>query len=131
MSLIELLLFVLLCAGLGLLGHLVSPRWGWLAGTVPFLFVAIMMLVGGYASLIRELRYSFQSRPACRAGKCTSRRYILVKAEKDKALFRCRCGDLYLNESNKFSVLLPDGSILPYMVRDSSKTWKPVELPND
>ena len=36
MTLIELLIVTLFCAGPGFLGHLVSPRWGCLAGVIPF-----------------------------------------------------------------------------------------------
>jgi hypothetical protein len=36
MTFFELLVFSLLCAALGFLGRLVSPRWGGLVGIIPF-----------------------------------------------------------------------------------------------
>ena len=127
MNLIELLIFLLVCAALGFLGHFFSARWGWLVGAVPALAVAVIMLVSGWLSLVRELPHSLHSRPACQTGKCTRRHYVLVNATKEKAIFRCRCGDKYVSEGNLFSSVLPDGSVRPYMVRDSSKIWKRVE----
>ena len=127
MTLIELLIFLLLCAGLGFLGHLFSARWGWLLGGMPAAVGLVAMMVGSWVSLIRESKHSLRSRPACQTGKCTARQYVLVEATKEKAIFRCRCGDLYISEDNTFSSLLPDNSVRPYMVRHPSNVWKPVE----
>jgi ABC-type transport system involved in cytochrome c biogenesis permease component len=58
MNVFELTIFLLVCVGVGLLGHLVSPRYGWLLGVlaVP---VPIWMLIGG----ARKLRQSWKDRP--------------------------------------------------------------------
>jgi len=116
--------FLLLCTGLGFLGHFFSARWGWLLGAIPAAAGLAVMMVGSWVSLIRESKHSLRSPPPCQAGKCTARQYVLVQASKEQAIFRCRCGDLYISEGNSFSSLLPDNSIRPYMVRDSSNAWK-------
>jgi glycerol-3-phosphate acyltransferase PlsY len=56
MNLIELFVFLLLCAGLGFLGHLFSPRLGWLAGAIPAVAVLIGLLIGSFRKLIADLR---------------------------------------------------------------------------
>jgi hypothetical protein len=40
--------FLLVCFGLGFLGHLVSPRYGWLLGVVLAVPVFILMLIGSF-----------------------------------------------------------------------------------
>lgn len=44
MTLLELLVFLLLCAALGFLGHLFSSRWGWLLGVIPAFTVISALL---------------------------------------------------------------------------------------
>jgi len=71
------------------------------------------MMVGSWVSLIRESKHSLRSPPPCQAGKCTARQYVLVQASKEQAIFRCRCGDLYISEGNSF---LPRScQIIPYV----------------
>jgi len=53
MNLIELLIFLLLCAGLGFLGRVFFPRWGWFVGAIPAGAVLIVML---FATIRQELR---------------------------------------------------------------------------
>jgi uncharacterized membrane protein (DUF4010 family) len=52
MNVFELIVFTLLCAALGFLGHLVLPRWGRLVGFIPW-FVII-----GFTALPARLRES-------------------------------------------------------------------------
>jgi hypothetical protein len=127
MNLFELLAFLLLCAGLGFLGHFFSERWGWMLGAIPGGAGLVVILLGSCIDMVRETRHSFRSRPACQTGKCTSCQYVLVQTTKKKAIFRCRCGDLYVSEGSLFSLLLPDNSVRPYMIQDSSKVWSRVE----
>ena len=62
MNAIELLIFLLLCLGLGFLGHLVSPRYGWLAGAILAIVVSILLLVGTYRQLFKDFRRSWKDR---------------------------------------------------------------------
>jgi hypothetical protein len=48
MNIFELLIFSIVCVGLGVLGHLVSPRYGWLLGAVPAVAVFVMMLIASF-----------------------------------------------------------------------------------
>jgi hypothetical protein len=59
MSLFELVIFLLVCFGLGFLGHLVSPRYGWLVGAVLAVPVFVLVLVGS----LKRSRQSWKNRP--------------------------------------------------------------------
>jgi hypothetical protein len=56
-----------------------------------------------------------------------SRQYVLVELKTQGALFRCRCGDLYVASAsgNSFSRVLPDNSLQTYMVKNSAGSWEP------
>ena len=54
MSIFELLIFLLICLGLGFLGHLVQHQYGWLVG-VAAVPVLIWLMTGG---LRKVLNYS-------------------------------------------------------------------------
>src|SRR6266446_5746423 len=127
MTLIETLVFMILSGALLALGHFLGGKLGtvaWLISGVPVgLFWAYVMF-GAARSVFIRLRHSLSPRPECRENKCRPRDYVLVDSTSLKAVFRCRCGDLYLSEGDHFSQVLPDHSLRPYMVRDSSRGWK-------
>jgi len=56
MNIFELLIFLLLCAGLGYFGHLFSPHWGWLAGAIPAVAVFGIMFVATIRAWLRRKR---------------------------------------------------------------------------
>jgi len=123
MNLFELLFFMVLSACLLALGHLLSKYWGttgWLVGFVPVGLGWAWLLFGAIRGTHAEVRNSLSSRPICRQGKCQPRDYVTIDATREKAVFRCRCGDLFLSKGDHFSQILPDRSLLPYMLRDSS-----------
>jgi hypothetical protein len=127
MNLFELLFFMALSAGLLALGHFLSRFWGtagWLVGVVPVGIGWAWLLVGTIRGILAQVRHSLSPRPICRQGKCQPKDYVMIDSTREKAVFRCRCGDLYLSKDNHFSQILPDRSLLPYMVRDSSRNWK-------
>ena len=130
MTLLEALTFLVLSVGLVLVGWLLSGRFGtagWLVGVVPVGAFWTWVLLGAINATVREFKYSLMSRPSCAQGNCTSKQYVLVRSSVGKALFRCRCGDLYVSEGDDFSRVMPDNSVKPYMRRDAAKDWKPVE----
>jgi hypothetical protein len=130
MTFVELVVFVLICGLFLLLGHFLSLRWGtlgFLIGAVPVGLGMAFIAFGSVYGTIIDLRWSFRSRPVCCRGKCASRRYILVSSTVEHAVFRCRCGDMYMNQGESFLHLLPDGTLEPYMVRDSSGIWQSVQ----
>jgi hypothetical protein len=53
MNLFELVIFLLVCFGLGFLGHLVSPRYGWLLGAVLAVTVFVLMLIGSFRGSVK------------------------------------------------------------------------------
>lgn len=55
MTILELLVFLLLCLVLGLLGRGVSHRWGWLAGAVPAGAVMVILMIAEVRSLMRAV----------------------------------------------------------------------------
>jgi len=127
MNVFEALAFTFLCLLFGALGAYLSERWGllgWLAaapGVVGLSLLVFRMCRG----LLCELKHSFHSRPVCRTGKCSSRRYFLLDATKELAVFRCLCGDRYISRGNSFLHVKADGTEEPYMVRDASGAWAP------
>ena len=126
MNLIELLLFAALSAGLLAFGHFLSARWGTiglLIGGVPVGLFWSFVLFGGIRSMFIQGRQSLSSRPTCRQGNCKPTDYVIVDSSPEKALFRCRCGDLYVSHDGRFQQLLPGGSLMPYMVRNASGDW--------
>jgi len=65
------------------------------------------------------------SLPPCKNGKCRGagwlfRRtdYVIINFAGSFA-YRCRCGDVYVQQERRFLQSLSDGSLRPY------KTWKP------
>jgi hypothetical protein len=127
MTLIETLVFMILSGALVALGHFLAGKWGsvaWLIGGVPVALFWALVMFGTARSVFIQFRQSLSPRPVCHQSKCRLRDYVLVDSTPFKAVFRCRCGDLYLSEGDRFSQILPDHSLLPYMVRDSSRSWK-------
>jgi hypothetical protein len=127
MNVVETLVFALLTVLLFLFGRFLSKYLGvagWLVFIVPagsfWLFVSFGIVRSTYIGI----KHSLLSRPVCRAGKCSSRQYVLVESRVDGALFRCRCGDLYLACGDSFLSLLPDSSKQLYMIKNSSGTWE-------
>jgi len=59
MSLFELAIFLLACFGLSFLGHLVSPRYGWLLGALLAVTMFVWMLLGSW----KRSRQSRKNRP--------------------------------------------------------------------
>ncbi|HEV2400106.1 MAG TPA: hypothetical protein VGS27_24420 [Candidatus Sulfotelmatobacter sp.] len=127
MNLFEMLAFMLFSAMLLGLGWLLSFKWGiyglLVTGVPVGTFWVVVMFFNLRASIV-ETKQSLTRRPRCRNDKCGRRQYTLVSATTKQAVFRCKCGDQYLSESGHFSQMLKDGSVLPYMVRDSSGNWK-------
>jgi len=126
MNVFELLFFVALSVGLFVFGRFLSKYWkpaDWLVGAPIGLFWA-WVLVGIIRGAVIQVRHSLSPRPICRQGKCQPRDYILITSTPEKAVFRCRCGDRYLSKGAHFSQILPDHSLLPYMVLDSARSWK-------
>jgi hypothetical protein len=56
MNVFELLIFLLLCTGLGYLGRIFSPHWGWLAGAIPAVAVFGIMFVATIRAGLRSKR---------------------------------------------------------------------------
>jgi hypothetical protein len=131
MTIFELLIFAFLSAVLLAFGQFLSRKWGtagWLVGIVPVVLGWIWVLFGAIRGEIADFKQRFASRPVCCQGKCGSRDYVLVSSIAEKAVFRCRCGDLYLRKANLFVRILPDNSETPYMTRDSSSNWTRTDM---
>jgi hypothetical protein len=62
MNVFELLLFLLFCAVVGSLGHLISPRYGWFAAAVVAAPVLALWLVGSFREMLREIRRGWRRR---------------------------------------------------------------------
>ena len=56
MNIFELLIFLLICVGLALVGHLVSHRYGWLAGVVVAIPVLVLLMVGSFREAFKNSR---------------------------------------------------------------------------
>lgn len=66
MNVIELLVFLLFCAGLGFLGSLASHRYGWIAGVLPAAVLLLVTLFFTWRNLILEIREKWNRRHALR-----------------------------------------------------------------
>jgi hypothetical protein len=62
MNVFELLLFLLFCAVVGFLGHLISPCYGWLAAAAVAAPVLALLLVGSLQEMLREIRRGWRRR---------------------------------------------------------------------
>ncbi|MGB2592345.1 MAG: hypothetical protein WA853_20010 [Candidatus Acidiferrum sp.] len=130
MNVFELLILVILTGLLFLFGRFLSQhlgRAGWLVFVVPAGLFWLFFAYGIVRSTFLQIKYSLRNRPVCQAGKCASQLYVLVKLKSYGALFRCRCGDLYLASASgdSFSRVLPDNSLQTYMVKNSAGNWEP------
>ena len=56
MNIFELLFFLLFCVAVGVVGHLVSPRYGWLVGAVVGGTFLALLLVGSFREILRQVR---------------------------------------------------------------------------
>lgn len=122
-----MLAFMLFSALLLGLGWLLSLRWGirgFLITGVPVGTFWVVVMFFTLRGVIVEIKQSWTRRPRCSNNKCGRWQYVLVSATTKQAVFRCKCGDQYLSKAGHFSHMLKDGSVLPYMVKDSSGNWK-------
>ena len=62
MNVFELIIFLLLCAALGFVGHLVSPRYGWGVAAGLAVPVLILLFVGSFREAIKESRQRRRTR---------------------------------------------------------------------
>ena len=53
LNVFELIVFLLLCAGLGFAGHLVWPRYGWGAGAVLAVPALILLFIGSFRQALK------------------------------------------------------------------------------
>lgn len=132
MTLFEAIYFlvILLCGGIGAAAF--GRQWGWLFGIPGF----ILGLVAGFlffkllGLLSRAWGVWKPLRPPCERGRCRSGDYEFVRVEERGAVFKCRCGDEYLNPdwlpltTRRFMRLLPDGSVRPYMKARPLCRWR-------
>jgi len=127
MNVLELPVFTIATALLFGFGRALFKHFGIESWIAPFIVPAGLWLFAAYG-VIRgtygDIKNSLSRRPTCQTGKCTSRQYVLVESRSDGALFRCRCGDLYLASGPSFLRILPDNSKQLYMVRSSSGDWE-------
>jgi hypothetical protein len=130
-TLIELLWFSFCCFSGFQVGQLLARHWGtagWVVGALGgFAFGVLVLLAAG--KLI-DFYYVFRPlRPRCRQGKCGPTDYSIVKVSRGRgaleAVFRCRCGDMYMDRDEHFQILLSDSSLQPYMLRKPFHNWEP------
>jgi len=57
MNVFELIIFLLICAGFGLLGHLVSPRYGWRVGAALAVLLLLFLLLGSFKKPLKGFRH--------------------------------------------------------------------------
>lgn len=65
--------------------------------------------------------------PICKNGECSfdNKDYkFLGFKSKNKRIWRCKCGQDYLEYKRYFKEILPDGSLKPYMKKDIMGRWK-------
>ncbi len=118
--------WLILCSATGaVLGNVTG--YGTLRGLSDGVIVAMMplfllMLALGIASLWRPLL------PPCRCGKCSGRKYRLVRQVDDtrQAIrYRCpECGKVYESSNGRFDEVTDDDRLLPYLYHSKWGRWK-------
>lgn len=101
------------------LGELLKTRYGaagfilgFIGGTIVAFLITWTVLASRYL-----LFFPF---PLCRRGNCRSfRDYNWPKGtiygwQRNGFRYRCRCGDQYFRDKNRFMEILPDGTMRPY-----------------
>jgi len=56
MNVFELIFFLLICAGFGFLGHLVSPRYGWGVGAALAVLLLLFLLLSSVKKTLKGFR---------------------------------------------------------------------------
>ena len=99
--------------------------WGWIIG-IPFGLLSSILFYAGFCGMIERYDEHFPIRPVCRNGKCKAINYQLAYGDEKIAIFYCLCGDKYQRKGKDFSIVLPDGSVQPYMRHEGIfRGWKP------
>lgn len=83
------------------------------------LFPSILHLI------VNVLEYFFPPRllPICAMGRCSFEDYKLVSVSGDRFVYRCKCGQEYVDEDASFDILEEDGSSRPYKVYVKRRGW--------
>jgi hypothetical protein len=111
------------------LGSMLGRTWGTLGNVLGFLAgILIAFLLTWLIVLSRNLL--LMPFPECRRGKCrTYRGYVwkrgtLYGREKGGIFrYRCKCGDEYIRDGNRFLQVLSDGTTRSYKKYEGGKKW--------
>ncbi len=132
MTLPKLLVVIWWCASGFLMGAVWHEHLGVIGACAGFLlgFTGALLLSLGIGWALWKLFGFLFSFPPCRRGTCLQysdymwRRGTFFGWEKwRKWLFRCRCGDLYIFDGNRFFEVLPDNALRPYKRLSGFRKW--------
>lgn len=129
MNIFALIVVILFIASGYLVGKFLALYYGllgWIVGFLIGFFLALLL----YYLLMHYWNKWFPCQPTCKKGKCTEKDYELVEYnQKDGTfVFRCKCGTKYFQNLPYFSEMLPDGSMKPYMKKNSLGRWEMEKL---
>jgi hypothetical protein len=130
-TLIELIVFLINVAMGVAISCLAGGRYG-LTGYIvgfPIGFVSLICVLAAMAWLDDMWRRGRPSFPVCRNGKCRAGEYRYSQVE-GRLVCRCQCGTEYKRAGRRFSEVLPDGSIRPYLVWRAFRGWYPDDEAN-
>lgn len=119
-------LWLILCISVGgLLGYMTG--YGTFRGMTDGMFVAVLPL---FLFMIGLMLMSLWRPilPACRCGKCPSKRFRYVRPTKDDQpgiRFQCSaCGRIYVSSQGRFDEVSADGQMIPYLRHSRWGRWK-------
>lgn len=114
-------------------GVVLSSRLGRIWGTFGYVcgFLAGFVIVSCVTwAIVLSRNLLLMPFPACRHGKCrTFRDYVWKRGtiygwEKGGIFrYRCRCGDEYIRDGNRFLEVLSDGTTRPYKKHQRGNKW--------
>lgn len=103
------------------LGILLAKRYGtigWVGVPVGFGLGILLLKTLGSLAERKPLR------PGCVNGRCAAADYRYLEMTRAGAVFECSCGTRHVKKGRKFSVLLTDGSVHPYMEYRPFVGWR-------
>lgn len=86
-------------------------------------FAIVPLLLRGATAMIAK----GERLPPCRNGRCRAAQYQCLESSSDGSLYRCACGDRYLQTpSDEFKFMRADGATEPYLQRFYPQgPWRP------
>ena len=131
MSMIELMFWITNLLVSIVVGAFLGSEWGPVAGVFSGAAAFGVMLFAWRAlHCALDLYYRVRPlRPVCRNGCCSQDDYMLIEWDDHENVWKCKCGDFYIEKGGVFHILMAEGQVVPYMERTMLRGWQPPSVP--